>query len=151
MMQFRYKLIPTGRPMASLGGRTVRPRPLVDVAVIGPAGTRAHRALLDSGADDTVFPDWIAAAIGVDLSHAPMIPMHLATAVGTVPVRFASVALRLTDGREMREWPAVVGFTSARLIQSLLGFAGCLQFFDANFRGAVEIVELTTNALYPGT
>jgi hypothetical protein len=32
----------------------------------------------------------------------------------------------------------------------LLGFAGVLQFFDADFRGAREEVELTINSLYPG-
>ena len=32
----------------------------------------------------------------------------------------------------------------------LLGFAGCLQFFDALFLGKDEAVELTVNSLYPG-
>ena len=32
----------------------------------------------------------------------------------------------------------------------LLGFAGCLQFFDALFHGEREEVELTVNGLYPG-
>ena len=58
--------------------------------------------------------------------------------------------LRLTDGREFREWPAWVGFTPARLPYPMLGFAGCLQFFDAEFRGGREEVELTVNPLYPG-
>jgi hypothetical protein len=33
----------------------------------------------------------------------------------------------------------------------MLGFAGCLQFFDAHFRSGLEQVELTANSLYPGT
>jgi hypothetical protein len=37
------------------------------------------------------------------------------------------------------------------LKQPLLGFAGCLQFFDALFHGAREDVELSVNSLYPGT
>jgi predicted aspartyl protease len=110
-----------------------------------------RRALLDTGADDTVFHDSLAAVLGVDLTNAPSVPVNVATAGGVVPVRFAPVTLRLTDGSTMREWPAVVGFTSAPLISSLLGFSGCLQFFDATFRGALEMVELTTKALYPGT
>ena len=65
-------------------------------------------------------------------------------------VRYAAVELRLTDGREFRRWPAWVGFTAARLNQPLLGFAGCLQFFGAYFRGDREEVELEVNALYPG-
>ena len=33
----------------------------------------------------------------------------------------------------------------------LIGFAGFLQFFTATFHGDREQVELTVNALYPGT
>ncbi len=67
------------------------------------------------------------------------------------PVRYARVGLRITDGIEGREWPALVGFTPVKLYYSLLGFAGFLQFFDANLRGALEVAELTVNSLYPGT
>ena len=67
------------------------------------------------------------------------------------PLRYAEVRLRMTDGKEFREWPAWVGFTSAPLRHPLLGFAGCLQFFGANFLGDREEVELTVNSLYPGT
>ena len=71
--------------------------------------------------------------------------------MGLVSLRYAQVTLRITDGRERREWQAWVGFTGAKLQYSLLGFAGFLQFFDAVFRGAMEEAELTVNALYPGT
>jgi hypothetical protein len=67
------------------------------------------------------------------------------------PLRYAQVTLRITDGQEYREWPAWVGFTPVKLRYALLGFAGFLQFFDAASRGAREEVELTVNALYPGT
>jgi hypothetical protein len=150
-MRFRYDLVPSPQPVASLGGRFVRPRPLVDVSVTGPSSTRLCRALLDSGADDTVFPDWMAAAIGVDLTNVPSVTIRLATAGRTVSVRYVTVTLRMTDGQEMREWPAVIACTPSPLHYPLLGFGGCLQFFDATFRGAIEQVELTTNALYPGT
>jgi hypothetical protein len=65
-------------------------------------------------------------------------------------VRYASVTLRITDGVEFREWPAVVGFASGNLTRPLLGFAGFLQFFTATFHGDREEVELTVNPLYPG-
>jgi hypothetical protein len=87
----------------------------------------------------------------VDLSNFQIVPIKLAMAGRTVPVRYAAVTLRMTDGREMKEWPAVVAFASVHLHYALLGFAGCLQFFDANFQGAREQVELTTNVLYRGT
>src|SRR5262245_53066590 len=111
-MWFRYHLVPQGRMLPSLGGRTVRPRPLVTVTLVGPGNARARTALLDTGADDTVFPESLAILIGIDLTNA-----ETGTAAvpggGRVSVRYASVTLRLSDGREYREWPALVGFTSA--------------------------------------
>jgi hypothetical protein len=146
---FPYRSGRSPRPVVSLGGRTVRPRPLIDATLIGPTGSKVVTALLDSGADDTVFPEQVAQSIGLDLSNAPR---YTVTGVGSPPlvIAYAQISLRLTDGKEFREWPAVVGFTSAQMTHALLGFAGCLQFFDALFRGEREVVELTVNGLYPG-
>jgi hypothetical protein len=71
--------------------------------------------------------------------------------LANVPLRYAEVTLRITDGQEHREWQAWVGFTASRLRRPLLGFAGFLQFFESNFQGDLEQVELTVNRLYPGT
>jgi hypothetical protein len=136
-------------PVVSLGGRSQRPRPIIDVTLIGPTATIVRTAMLDTGADDTVFAQAEAQLLGIDLSNAPQ---HTFTGVGSPPftIAYAQLTLRLTDGQEFREWTAWVGFTSARMAHPLLGFAGCLQFFDANFRGDREVVELTVNSLYPG-
>jgi hypothetical protein len=117
--------------------------------LIGPAATIVRPALLDTGADDTVFSLDEARLLVIDLSNARQ---HTVTGVGSPPyvIAYAQVILRLTDGKEYREWPALVGFTSARMTHPLLGFAGCLQFFDALFCGEREVVELTVNGLYPG-
>jgi hypothetical protein len=149
-LSFRYKLIGVPRAVLPLGGRWVRPRPLVGVTVVGPGGSRHRQAVLDTAADDTIFPEALAAPLGLDLSQAPQ---GTAAGVGSagVPVKYAQVRLRLTDGHEFREWPAHVGFTPAPLPYALLGFAGCLQFFSAHFHGDREEVELTVNGLYPGT
>lgn len=146
---FPYRLVPIPQPAVALGGRPVRPRPLVRVTLSGPSGAVIRLAALDTAADDTIFEEQEAVRLGLDLSAAPT---NLMAGVGLIPytVRYAQVTLRLTDGVEQREWPAWVGFTSARRNQPLLGFAGCLQFFSANFHGDREVVELTTNTLYPG-
>ena len=147
---FPYTTFPTPYPIWTLHGRQGRPRPVIFVAVIGPGGTAVEKGLLDTGADDTVFPDLVASDIGIDLSQAPT---GGASGVGpTAPVvlRFAEVVLRISDGREHREWPARVGFTSAPLHRPLLGFAGFLQFFTATFHGDRELAELTVNGVYPG-
>jgi hypothetical protein len=96
------------------------------------------------------LPESLASAIGVDLTNAPLGRLTTAT-LTNAPVRYAQVLLRMTDGKERREWPAWVGFTRVPLQSPLLGFAGFLQFFTTTFRGDREEVELAVNSLYPGT
>ena len=147
---FPYRVFPGPGPVWTLGGRHGRPRPVFEVTIIGPVKSRPVPALLDTGSDDTVFTLATAAAIGLDLSAAPT-----GSASGVGPggftIRYAEVTLRLTDGKEFREWPARVGFTAAPLKRALLGFAGFLQFFTATFDGHRERVELAANPAYPGT
>lgn len=147
---FHYKIIPVPNAVMSLGGRWSRPRPRITVSLVGPSKTQPTEGLLDTGADDTVFPEYIAASIGLDLRNAPIGQAAFAN-LATAPLRYAQVHLRITDGKEQREWPAWVGFTPAKLQLPLLGFAGFLKFFTTTFHGDREQVELTVNALYPGT
>ena len=147
---YHYVPVQLPQPVLPLGGRWVRPRPLIHITLIGPAGTVIERAKLDTGADDTIFPDTVAARLELDLTNAPT---GEATGLGPgrVPLRYAEVTMRLASGSELREWRGWVGFTSAPLARSLLGFAGVLQFFTATFYGDREQVELAVNNLYPGT
>ncbi len=149
-LRYPYRLGQAPRPVVTLGGRSVRPRPILLVTVVGPNGTQTIRALLDTGADDTVFPDSLASQIGVDLTTAPV---GAGAGVGAVisAVRYAPIALRISQSAEQREWTAWVGFTAAQLPFPVLGFAGFLQFFTATFHGDREEVELTVNRLYSGT
>jgi hypothetical protein len=149
-LRFRFTHVVMNRPVLPLGGRFVRPRPLIPITLVGPLGSKLLDAIADSAADDTVFDAGTAALIGVDLNNAPT---GIALGVGgtPAPVRYAEIVLRLTDGHELREWKAWIGFTQAKFKYPMLGFAGCLQFFDTVLRGAREEVELTVNSLYPGT
>lgn len=149
-LNFAYHFHSGRSPVWPLRGRVGRPRPIVYITVIGPLGTSLEEALLDTGSDDTVFPEGVATIIGLDLTNAPT---GSASGVGmtVATIRYAEVTLRLTDGLEFREWPARVGFTPAPIKRSLLGFAGFFQFFTAAFDGDREQVELTVNATYPGT
>jgi hypothetical protein len=149
-LRYSYLMERFPQPIVPLGGRWVRPRPIVPITLVGPAGAWATNGLLDTGADDTVFPEILAGKIGIDLSAAPT-----GTASGvartSATFRYAQVTLRLTDGREQRAWTAWVGFTAGKLKRPLLGFAGCLQFFTATFHGDREEDELTVNSLYRGS
>ena len=149
-MSFRYTPFLRGHPVIPLGGRFSRPRPVIAVTLIGPRHSAPLDALLDTGADDTVFPDYVARSLGIDLSSAD-IGSAEGVGGGRIHVRYVTLTLRIADDNERREWPAVVAFAPLRNQLPLLGFAGFLQYFTACFHGDLEFVELTTNALYPGT
>jgi hypothetical protein len=149
-LRFPFKIDQVQHPVLSLGGRWVRPRPVIGVTLIGPSDSRLRLGLLDTGGDDTLFPESLAPILGIDLTNAPE-SMGRGVGLGGVPLRYAQVGLRITDGKEFREWTGWVGFTSASLYYPILGFAGCLQFFTATFHGDREEVELAVNRFYPGT
>jgi hypothetical protein len=122
---------------------------VVAVTIIGPLHSRVLEGLLDTGSDETVFPERYAAAIGVDLISAPAVRISGVSLAGVL-MQQAEVTLRLTDGVEQFEWQAWVGFARG-LNRPLLGFAGFLQFFTATFHGDREQVELAANSFYRGT
>jgi hypothetical protein len=146
-----YLLGPATGPLPSLGGSLVRPRPILAVRITGPRRGWLLDGLLDTGADDTVFDQSVAALIGVDLARAEERPLGGVGHPQPVRCRYAAVRLRISDGRqETYEWTAVVGFVPLRLRHALLGYAGFLQHFDAEFRGADHEVILTPNRSFPG-
>jgi predicted aspartyl protease len=112
-------------------------------------GSSLRDGLLDTGADDTILSEKAATALGIDLSQATPHSIGLA-ARGLIQCRYAEVALRITDGKEVHEWSAVVGFVAAPLHYVLLGHAGFLQFFDVEFRGADQEFRLRTNRKFSG-
>jgi hypothetical protein len=145
---FRYFYARAKGPVIALGGRLVRPRPIIEVMIHGPKSWVRRNALLDTGADDTVFPESLAVSLGLDLSNAPTAG---ATGIGTGAgiLRYAPVTLEITDGSEIYKWTTLVAFTSLPMRTPLLGFAGCLQYFTATFDGHAERVTLEANALLP--
>jgi hypothetical protein len=153
MLRFPYQDEPlVGPPPPSLSpASTVRWRPLVPVTIFGQAGLYLDfaRAILDPGADDTIFPDKVVLLIDADLLADTG---HRLRWRGQLhPLRFAKVELSLSDAMQLWRWPATVAFTPAPITYPILGNGGCLQFFDACFRGEARLVELETNASFPGT
>ena len=123
---------PPSLPQSARG----RWRPLIPVTVFGPAGSSLAfgRALVDPGADDTLFPLDVATYLGIPLLPATGHAMRWrgqrsALRFGTVELAFVD-----DDGNTIR-WPATVAFTVAGVRYPLLGVAGCLEFFDAKFLG----------------
>ena len=149
-MKFLYLLDRARTPQASLAGGVQRPRPVIAVGVFGPIGSYLIDGHLDTASDDTVFPLWVSAFLGLDPSQGAEQEVRLAGRVQPVRARILRVELRITDGQESCQWPALVGFVPIPLRRALLGYAGCLQFFDANLRGADREVILTPNWSFQG-
>ena len=148
-MKFPYLGLPTRRPITSLGGISTRHRPLIPIPIVGPSGSRTLDASIDSGSDDTLFPEYLASRLGIDLSVAPE---GLSSAIGAAAVsyRYALVTLRLCDGYEEFIWDSIVGFVAAPMRWAVLGHAGVLQFLDVQLLGARLETILTPNSTFPG-
>jgi hypothetical protein len=115
------------------------------------SGSVSRTSVFDTGADDTVVPDWIATAIGFDLTGVEERPIGLA---GRTPLRcrYAPLEIQISDGAgETYRWTAIVGFVDAKALpRPLLGHAGFLQHFDAKFLGADLEVILLPNRSFAG-
>ncbi len=128
-MRVRYLAGTAKTPQPSLGGGGVRYRPITAVRVSGPGGSWILDGLLDSGSDDTVFPEWVAPMIGVDLAQAVSLDIQLAGRGKPIRYRYCSIKLRITDGKqETYEWDAIVGFVAVPMKFPLFGAVRFVEF-----------------------
>jgi hypothetical protein len=146
-----YLQVSTHAPIPSLSNTLIRPRPIVAIRVTGPRSSSFLDAFLDTGADDSVFESRIARNIGLDLTAAPTRSIQLVGRPQPLVCRYAVVELRLAHAGEAYSWQATIAFVDVSLRYPLLGYAGCLQYFDATFCGADHEVEIVSNREYPGT
>jgi len=104
--------------------------------------------LLDTGADHVVFDQWLALWIGVDLAKGT--PGKVLALGGTlVKVTFSEVGLQLEDENGVAcSWRAQVAFAKQQIGQAVLGYAGCLQYFDITFFGRQKRLEVDWNDSY---
>ena len=151
MLRFPYLHEPLlGSPPPSMSSSAqVRWRPLVPITLHGPQGFLSiGRALIDCGADDTVFAMDIAGLLNIPLQSPTT---HTLRWRGQrYGLSYGTVDLELTDddGNALR-WPAVVAFTAANLRYPLLGMCGCLEFFDTRLLGDKRQIELEPNPSFP--
>jgi len=148
MPWFAYQSVVLRHPSPAIQGATRRLIPMIVVSVTGPGRTMPIRFRLDCGADDTILPQSYAAALGIDLTNAPM---AVAETVGGAIIRYpcATVTFRLSDGIEWCQWEAIVGFVPGSRQTGLAGLAGFLDYFDVGLLGGREIT-LTPTANLPG-
>lgn len=153
MMEFPYleEFLLSAAPPSLPANSVSRWRPLLPVRIFGPLGDVRvlRRVLLDSGADDTIFP--LDVAVQLQLTLRPDSGHPIRWQGQHHPLRYGDVELELSDGQMGVRWPATIGFTTARLRYPLLGLGGCWQFFRATFLGDQRAVEIDINPTFPGT
>lgn len=127
-------------------------RPIVPIRVYGPSGNSLfiYRVVVDTGADDTIFPLDVASRLGIRLLPATGHAMRWGAQRHAL--RFGVVELELVDivGGTLR-WPATVAFTAANVRYPLLGMCGCLEFLDVKFLGKAQVLEVEPNSSFPVT
>lgn len=149
-MRFPYRPLTARRPVATLAGALVRYKPIFRVRLEFANRFSTVSALLDTGSDDTVFPRSVAEDLQLPLDGLPVCNAA-GVGKGTIPYAVAEVAVLLGEGPDSLLWNAAVGFRLDRARAfPLLGHAGFLQFFTAEFRGDTHDVILTPNASFPG-
>ena len=95
-------------------------------------------ALADSGAINTLMPEWLAAASGVELAHIE--PKEVRIGTGLL-ARFATVQLNCSG----LSWEAEVGFSDSTLLErwGVLGQASFFRYFVVTFSAAELTFDVT--------
>lgn len=126
-------------------------RPVVTIRVIGANADARWDALVDTGADETLFPLSLAEALGIELDQ--QMTSEAAGISGEVlKVHYGDVELHIETEQEDVAWKTMVGFVdfgSASEEVIILGHGGCLDFFTASFDGEKAELELVPNSALP--
>jgi hypothetical protein len=126
-------------------------RPIITIRVVGPKSDARWDALVDSGADETLFPMSLAEALGVELDQ--QLTSEVAGISGDrLKIHYGDVELRIESGQGFVAWKTTVGFVdfgSASDEVIILGHGGCLDYFTATFDGEKAELELVPNSLLP--
>lgn len=120
-------------------------RPEITLRLIGASGDAIIHALVDTGADGTLFPRSIGEAIGATIYET-----NTATVRGLggelLTVVAGEVEIELRAGDDCHRWNMTVGFTSLEKPEdevAILGHAGFLDYFRATFDGQGRELQLT--------
>ena len=123
-----------------------RSRPIIPLVLESCGGDRTLvDALVDSGADVTLFSEAIADTLGVDLSNVPELPIRSPLGhAGTY--RTIELTLELRRYPDILRWTGLVGFVPPRLQYGLLGTRGFFEFFAMHYDEPQGFLEITPSA-----
>ena len=129
--------------------RDGRQRPLVAVTVFVPGQPSVlFDALVDTGADVSLFPKSIADRLGLDLSQRPDVTVFAAVG-GQCYYRLHEVQLELRRPPDVFQWTAAVGFVDREMSYAILGTRGFFQFFDLTYSHRRQLIEIAAASDLP--
>ena len=99
-------------------------------------------ALIDTGADVSLFPQHLAEQRGFDLNRPPD-GMVSAAVGGECSYRLHDVTLELRRPPDVVRWKASVGFVDRTMSYAILGTRGFFEFFDLNYSTHNRRIEIT--------
>lgn len=148
-MKFPYSAIvsfdpDTGEPMLLL-------RPEIEIRIWGPNGFRNYLALVDTGADNTIFPRSAATALGIPL-RPPRGGQSKSFGGHIVAIELGDAEMEISSTGESYRWPQRLHFydTSGEDEEvAILGHVGFLEFFTATFDGKSAWLELVPYGTFP--
>lgn len=147
-MRFDYTSILSSAP--DTGDFVVIFRPEISLTVHGPNGSADFLALVDTGADNTIFPSSVADLLGIQ-PRAGRGPAARSFGGQEISLSYADVELELAQPDKSFRWQSRVYFVAEdREDQTLiLGHQGFLDFFTATFAGDECALELEPNCYFP--
>ena len=103
--------------------------PIIAVTLASPAGYERREALIDTGSELSLFDEWIALSLGLDLERLP--PVTLSGVGGLLrEARLAQVTLMLLDRNELRATLDVAFAADVELTLGNLIGLDVLEHFD---------------------
>jgi hypothetical protein len=126
-------------------------RPIITIRILGSRSQARWDALVDTGADETLFPLALAELLGVELDPR-MVGVAAGISGDRLKVHYGAVELQIENGPEVVSWKTTVGFADFQSESDepvILGQDGCLEFFTASFDGENAELELVANSLLP--
>lgn len=139
-MRFPYVKIPTSDPTKKWISR-----PMISVILSGPAKSVIVDALIDSGADKSLFHIDLAKEIGLDLSEGKR-EIFSGAEGGQIDSFVHKIQIQVIGLEERIEIPA--GFTDCPGVFAILGQEGFFDAFQIKFEKANSIVEIAEAEKY---
>ena len=115
-------------------------RPYIEIKLTGPKGTRFGYALIDSGADRSLFNIQIAERIGLDLTDAPE-EYFGGIEGGNQKAKLHKIKLQIVGMSE--EIEILAGFIDSSGVAAILGQDGFFDSYRIKFEKDHNVVEIT--------